>query len=445
MYMVALCLMQCPLGSESEAALVQLRTPFFVGSMAVGPMCLRLPVLAITNCCLSACVVWTFVSLLRPVGSMSLGDLILSEGFCYLMRLLIFQVLQSLQELSARQEVLAKLGKCQQSAVSSLLAMICDAVVETDSDLRLKEHDQSLSTLLMLGAGKSLKGFSLKSFVVCEPDEQDSFQESIDRNTRGHDSLPTPGLFSARMRDSLGNSIPMSVYHVPFASLSGVVHHLIGIREDGDGAHRHGALSQCAAGSERRFPEGVLAEDVVRDLSAASALGTRTSRSGAGRSYVPGGDTLTVDVAVADGLPIRSWSEAFRNAVSTYAEVEEPVFVDVLHRDHEKEALVAWIRQRSEVAHAAPRIETFGQVTMELAAERVLRCITVCFPLRRAARSTRSASASGAPPHSIGPSAPPPADLNRSSCRCLAEHSRRVPFACNRSAIPQSIECQGGA
>lgn len=52
----------------------------------------------------------------------------------------IRQVLESLLIAYVHSEIDQRRGQCQRSAVTSLLSMVCDAVVETDAELNIKAY-----------------------------------------------------------------------------------------------------------------------------------------------------------------------------------------------------------------------------------------------------------------------------------------------------------------
>jgi len=363
MYMAFLCfgLVQTRFTADPTRSLF--RALLAVESIAVGVMCHRLRVLAVSYACLSCCAVWSHLSSPLP-GGVAQSDVVFAEVTMYLLKMLLFVHLDAMQTFAAQQEVEAKLGRCHRSAVSSLLGMVCDAVMDMDSEMRLKQHEESLSNLLMQGSGKSLRGASIMSCVVSDGGGQANFRASIDSNVRGRGGSPAPGMFGARLRDALGNNIRVTAYHVPYHTITGEVHHLLGMREDSDVKELH-------------VPGAVLANDVAeRQATPTPSL----SGSSGSATSVPGGHTLTVDVALADGLPTCGASQNFRD---TFGVCDG--FVDVVKSDADR--LVAWLREQANLVLAgavpAPRIESFGEVVMRRvsgASRGQRRSLRVCFP-----------------------------------------------------------------
>jgi len=208
---------------------------------------------------------------------------------------------------------------------------------------------------LMVGSGKSLKGAPLMNFVASDADDQERFRAGIDSNVQPEGGSRA-GMFAGRLRDALGNSIAIMVYHVPYHTISAQVHHLIGFREDSDGAFAKAP----------RLPDAVLADTVAEHL--ASLVSRSPSSNSSRASSVPGWHTLTADVVVAEGLPIRGASQNFRESFCGQAPPGD--FSDLVPGDGDR--LAAWIREKADLvrcgAVAAPLVETFGAADMHTGA-----------------------------------------------------------------------------
>mmetsp|Transcript_134826 Transcript_134826/g.430608 ORF Transcript_134826/g.430608 Transcript_134826/m.430608 type:complete len:577 (-) Transcript_134826:235-1965(-) len=179
----------------------------------------------------------------------------------------------------------------QHSAVTSLLNMVCDAVVELDDDLRMAGDCPALSTALFHGQAKGLCGQSLKEFVC--GDDQAHFEDEVA-------SQDTPAaaakMFHVRLRDSWGNAVPMELFHVPFSGVGQETRHFIGLREHSD--------TQIAVSG----PTGTMEES----MDSPSVVGARLAHRGP-RLAPEGPDSrLQVDILAADPMTITFASSKFK-------------------------------------------------------------------------------------------------------------------------------------
>jgi len=321
---------------------------------------------------------WNFLSAPQPLGGVAPQDIFISEAVSVFIRLTLFGVLASLQVALVRQEIRSKLGH---GAVSSLLGMVCDAAVDVDETLKLKHHEESLCCLLMHGPGKNLEGSHLGTYLQ---DEAGNLVAKLSRAARGADGSLCTDMFTGRLRDSSCSAVDAVVYHVPYFSITGTVHHLIGIRESSDGPDvRLGQSTEEAAP-----PEAVLSDAVAARMAGRAPASPRTPSIASSRgSSVPGERTRTVDVAVADRLPIRESTEQFRSTFGLSVGGADHDFFDLLREDGE--GLLAWIRERAGKVRAgalpAPHAETYREMAMrgrssDGAPGEVRRAVRVCFP-----------------------------------------------------------------
>lgn len=156
-------------------------------------------------------------------------------------------------------EIESKLARSQGIAVRSLLNLMCDAVVELDSDLIITEDVPKLSGLLMDMSRRNLKGLTLKQWMP--PEDQDVFDlhlrggcvsemaahtedakdtdvsadvdgaEAPGSKAPGRDQ-PRAGLFHLKMQaDGEKKQLDVEIFHVCFNFLD-KPRHFIGIRED---------------------------------------------------------------------------------------------------------------------------------------------------------------------------------------------------------------------
>mmetsp|Transcript_134545 Transcript_134545/g.429738 ORF Transcript_134545/g.429738 Transcript_134545/m.429738 type:complete len:577 (+) Transcript_134545:120-1850(+) len=179
----------------------------------------------------------------------------------------------------------------QHSAVTSLLNMVCDAVVELDDDLRMAGDCPALSTALFRGQTKGLCGQLLKEFVF--GDDQKHFEEQIS-------SQDTPAaaakMFHVRLSDSWGNAVPMELFHVPFSGVGEEPRHLIGLREHSD-AHTYASLPT---------------ESLKESMDSPSVVGARLAHLGPGLVPEGAASILQVDVLAADPMTITFASSKFK-------------------------------------------------------------------------------------------------------------------------------------
>mmetsp|Transcript_134538 Transcript_134538/g.429710 ORF Transcript_134538/g.429710 Transcript_134538/m.429710 type:complete len:577 (+) Transcript_134538:120-1850(+) len=193
---------------------------------------------------------------------------------------------------SAATHVKERSTQGQHSAVTSLLNMVCDAVVELDDDLRMAGDCPALSTALFRGQTKGLCGQLLKEFVFGA--DQVHFEDQIS-------SQDTPAaaakMFHVRLSDSWGNAVPMELFHVPFSGMGEEPRHLIGLREHSD-AHTNASLPT---------------ESLKESMDSPSVVGARLAHLGPG--LVPEGADciLQVDVLAADPMTITFASPKFKN------------------------------------------------------------------------------------------------------------------------------------
>mmetsp|Transcript_134554 Transcript_134554/g.429771 ORF Transcript_134554/g.429771 Transcript_134554/m.429771 type:complete len:579 (+) Transcript_134554:120-1856(+) len=181
----------------------------------------------------------------------------------------------------------------QYSAVTSLLNMVCDAVVELDDDLRMAGDCPALSTALFRSQTKGLFGQLLKQFVF--GDDQAHFEDQI----ASQDSPAAAAkMFHVRLSDSWGNAVPMELFHVPFSGVGEEPRHLIGLREHSD--------THIAASLPKE------SQTISMDISP-SVVGAPLAHHGPG--LVPEGDdsNLQVDVLAADPMTITFASPKFKN------------------------------------------------------------------------------------------------------------------------------------
>lgn len=127
------------------------------------------------------------------------------------------------------------------SAVSMLLRLMSDAVVELDQDLRLLRHSPELSAMLMRDRpGSSLEGLDFTEFVhsseatrAWELLKNPSCVLSAGQGTSAH-------AFHTRLVDTFANKVCVEVFHVQVVNSEGEIRHLLGLRDFTDSSSLSG-------------------------------------------------------------------------------------------------------------------------------------------------------------------------------------------------------------
>lgn len=378
-YMFATSLVIVPSADTAvERGMLLLRPSLNAATVGFSLLCIKFRVLAFSNACFSAVIIWFYEESPKDIGSVDTLSLLYTELFDYLFKIMCYWVFESVLTSNVRQEIQGQVGQCQRSAVTALLRMMCDAVVDADSEYRLKAHEDSLSSLLMLGPGRALKGELLTSFVSNCDDDRDKFESSLRNNTSETEESPCANMFGARFRDSMGQMVKVLVYHVPYTTIYGSVHHLIGLRDDSE--YKEGGSSNLCASVPST--EATLRPEINDRIGSLGVVRTGTaSSSGSSASSVPGQHTMTADVAVADRLPITGCTANFRSSLGVSEEHRSMFDICPLDGD----ALLAWVQSRAAAvrtgASDAPRVEEFGDVRIRSGAGGwTRRRLRVCFP-----------------------------------------------------------------
>jgi len=115
-------------------------------------------------------------------------------------------------------------------AAKSILAGVCDAVVELDAKLMLAWPSEQFAALLMHSEPRSLAGVSISSFLAAEAD-RDKFAEHVTSSTACDDFCTA---FHVKLRDTCGISVSVEVFCVRFRSGDEKESYLVGFREFAD-------------------------------------------------------------------------------------------------------------------------------------------------------------------------------------------------------------------
>jgi len=129
-------------------------------------------------------------------------------------------------------EIEAKTLSDESNALTELLNLVCDVVVELDADLRIKHHSPKFAALVTLNANKDVQGQKLQEFMPVQSDIE-RFQECLlsyaDDDVRT--SRTQPGCLHATMRDSLSNNLQVEIFYVHYHDPDRDSHYFVGVRE----------------------------------------------------------------------------------------------------------------------------------------------------------------------------------------------------------------------
>jgi len=203
---------------------------------------------------------------------------------------------------SSTRDVKERAKQGQHSAVTSLLSMVCDAVVELDGELCIAGDCLGLANALFHSQAKALLGTSLKQLVVEE--DHLSFEDHMVCHDKA--AMQPVNMFHVKLRDCWGNAVPMELFHVPYCGMGEEMRHLVGLREHSDS------------------PNGVPAD--MQD----SPPGSKDFVHGARRSLIGHGSVtelpdagLQVDVLAADPMEITYSSPKFKREYGSVGTLEE--------------------------------------------------------------------------------------------------------------------------
>mmetsp|Transcript_116605 Transcript_116605/g.336819 ORF Transcript_116605/g.336819 Transcript_116605/m.336819 type:complete len:583 (-) Transcript_116605:127-1875(-) len=384
-FMVFLYCISSPLTVEPGLWISVYQTKALGSTLAASFLCLKFPVLLVSNslyCCASVLALGTSMP---AVPGLPINEMMWQEvSFC-VVKLAIFRLTTRLMNQSVHGEVLARAGACERSAVSSLLGMMCDAVLDLDQSLAMQAHVTKLAGMLMHGPGMALKGRPLVDFLASDQDRR-RFEEAVARCIDEAGELQ-PMMLSVGLRDCIGNIIPAVLYHVPYRSLAGRMHHLVGLREDTDaGCEQLGEEAPPIGRVE--MPEAVLTEAALSGVRrTARAPRSRTSvrsRSSGSSSSVGDEGELVVEVFAHEVLPISRVSARFG---TSFGGAVGGSFRTFLHEDVGSR-FAGWLCEESRRVASGerePHIVSFGD--LELATSysggtprKVSFHAEVCFP-----------------------------------------------------------------
>jgi len=340
--------------------------------MFLGALCLDFRWLCVVNLVFSANTLVSYGSF--DVGCTedlpTLGDVMIEEFNIFMGKTIVLYCAEWAMTYGAHKEVEVALGTCHGSAVSALLGLMCDAVVDLDSTWCLKEHVKKLGGMLMHGPSKSLAGAKFADFIA-SPEDRERFARAVEESVSPAPGVdPMPHMITVRLRDAMGHTFSVSLYRITYCSVEGWLNHLIGIQEPVDESHGSGLK---ALRSQRPLPAARLAPGVQEALcacskgspaaavaaaesgslspSAVSVSRSSTSRAADDEHMLLG----SLRVAPAERLPVVSGDEELRRRLK----ISEPgkCLADAVaqHGDHlANNILAGWEKAKSGVEQPNP-------------------------------------------------------------------------------------------
>eukprot|EP00927_Polykrikos_kofoidii_P044064 TRINITY_DN3813_c0_g1_i1.p1 TRINITY_DN3813_c0_g1~~TRINITY_DN3813_c0_g1_i1.p1 ORF type:complete len:514 (-),score=62.68 TRINITY_DN3813_c0_g1_i1:568-1899(-) len=129
------------------------------------------------------------------------------------------------------------------AATLELLRVVCDAVVELDSQHVITNTAMDLAALLLRGTDVSLNGVKFRSLLALDSDRL-MFDSRVGTSGIQMQEATANGM-AVRIADSLGNLLSLQLLHVPFFGADGRLRHFIGIRENADTLDKFCADAEC--------------------------------------------------------------------------------------------------------------------------------------------------------------------------------------------------------
>jgi len=315
-FMAGLCYMALNSFSDSATKDGAILLLSFVGAA----FCFRSRVFVLTNLCLQACLVYFELQDSADRDDVDLRRALLPQTFTLFMKLTLLCGAEGVLWRNATNEVQAKAGQCTQSAVSSLLDLLCDVVIDLDHGLKLKSAPAKFAGMLMRQGGRTLEGCDFMSYIKTDGDRS-RFENMVRSRTVDEDQSTAPSMVTLGLRDSIGSVVRVAMYHVPYTSIGGQTHHLVGIVEED--TVRNGGFDASNSDNGARAPEAMLLPHMAAELAnrsqpclvGARSRGSRRSSASSStnrsRSSLGAPDErFSIEFYLDVGLPIRWASEA---------------------------------------------------------------------------------------------------------------------------------------
>lgn len=417
-----------PFFAESQANWALMAARSCGETIAFSFLCLGSPVLAaVTNILDSLLWILSIVRFVSADDGYLARELIAFNLLALCFKGSVLWFVATLLRQGVWREVESRADACQRSAASLLLGMMCDAVVDLDQRFEMKEHVSQLATILMHGSGKSLQGCALSEFVVAGEDRR-LFEDAL--------ACPeglSPRMLTVRLRDAVGGGIRTVLYHVPYLSIAGRTHHLVGMRED-TGSFQEPEKPSVKDDEELAAPSQALlfSPSAGRERRQQRRSGRASSSAGSSCSSAGEEDDLTLDVWATERLPISRVSERMRRKFGIGDAVGRS-FRDMLSADA-GERLTDWIAEQSRrvvEGTSQPFIGTFGDVELADRAGSEAWSLEVCFPRLHPELRRRQT-------YLVGIRLKRSRTCGRGTCRTLSPQQLRSPTCSGRRMLGKS-------
>lgn len=291
--------------------------------IAWGAMNLRFSTCLIWNIAQAVATIYSVTALIEfPISDASLSPrlIFMNQLSCLCMKMAILYALESALVSVIRKDREAFHERNHHSALTSLLGIMCDAVVELDAELLIVDHVPALAHMLLYGSGKCLRGRRFDQFMP-DPEDRQQLERFVHVQDKAAEAVAS--MFQARIRDSLGNRIAMEFFHVPFRNSDNLLCHLIGLREYADFKREHTNTELSSTGGLH-----VIDEADISISSYHSVQSERTSVSRPRTSAEEGRDTSLSSFGLSDT------SDAYEKAVARYNDNDDQSYILEPVADH---------------------------------------------------------------------------------------------------------------
>jgi len=162
--------------------------------------------------------------------SLSVSKLAVAEFFVFLACLVGTAAYTDVVRSQIRHQIQEAKLRGDSAATTRMLELVCDVVVELDSDLAIRDNAQRFAAMLSLNPAK-VKGTCMQDYMLNDDDKQRFEQRLLAAKDDPDGSLP--GVAHVTLRDSCGSRISAEVFYLHFRS-SGDDRMLVGIQETPD-------------------------------------------------------------------------------------------------------------------------------------------------------------------------------------------------------------------
>ena len=245
---------QAALDGWTEDFILLSNAPIMMGIVMVAPMAGATPTSAALYSCLGSLSYSMFVSYMY---AQSPGNLQVTAtmfvGWQHTMGLGILclgclcNIILMALSVQVNVERKATLAECE--AVSGLLDIVCDAVVELDETGTIISPSPNLSNLLLLSGAPSLQGRQLQQLLHGDEDKR-IFREFISEERKTRNAVAR----HLDMKDSWGSPVRMELFSVTFSGAKSKAKYLVGIKEDRDFARPTGDDGSARGDSKLPLP-----------------------------------------------------------------------------------------------------------------------------------------------------------------------------------------------